>query len=62
MTLVKHLLKRKKQFKEGVEYIEDIPSKLKGVMRESERSRTYEDLYPQTQSAQQKAKKKKKGK
>ena len=59
MTLVKHLLKRKKQSKEGYEYLEDIPNKLKGVMRESERSRTYDDLYPQTQEAVRKRKKKK---
>lgn len=63
-TLAKHLLKRKRQFKEGMEYIEDVPNKLKGVMRESDRKRTgtYEELYPQTQSAEQKRKKKKKGK
>lgn len=63
MTLVKHLLKRKKQAIKAMETLEDLPKRIKGVWRDSERSRsTHEDLYPQTQEAQRKRKKKKKGK
>jgi len=57
MTLVKHLLKRKKQAKKAMETLESLPTRIKGVFRESERSRgTYEELYEKNK------KKKKKGK